>query len=235
MKRIVLYICLCPLFIAAQVRKDDEQPHIKQLASLTTMIGWTKNDLGKWSSAINSLPKYGHDSFFPTCEQILRIDLAEVNYKGKKMLCIAKFMKNKYLRFNKLNVEYPVDYWLFDLTQTDTVIGEIGSVQATTYNTIESGFFSGPGMATWRDISNDIIVHFENGLGLPGYFCIQTREDKKNSKFQFLIGSFNNEIKQFTFSNCSVPGENNEMENGYYEVPAGTFLSFLNKIRKHEA
>jgi hypothetical protein len=195
------------------------------------MVGWTKNDLGKWSSGINSLPRYNHNYFFPTCEQILKIDLAEVHYKGKRMFCVAKFMKSKYVRFNKINVEYPVDYWLFDLSRTDTIIGEVESVQATTYSTIESGFFSGHNISTWKDISNDIIVHFENGLGLVGYFCIQSREDKKNSKFQFLVGSYDNEIKQFNFNDCTVPGENNEMGNGYYEVPASVFVSFMNKIQ----
>ncbi|HWK06233.1 MAG TPA: hypothetical protein VNS58_21480 [Puia sp.] len=128
-------------------------------------------------------------------------------------------------------MEYPVDYWLFDLSRTDTVIGKVESVQASTYRTIESGFFSGSNMATWAKISNDIVVHFENGLGLGGYFCIQSREDKKNSKFQFLVGSYNSEIQQFSFNDCTTPGENNEMENGYYEVPTNIFLSFVNKMK----
>lgn len=231
MNRILIYLLLCPLLVSAQDRQDDEQPQIKQLATLTTMVGWTKNDLGKWSSAINSLPKYNHDYFFPICEQILKIDLAEVNYKGKKMYCVAKFMKSKYVRFNNIKVEYPVDYWLFDLSRKDTIIGDVESVRATTFNTIESGFFSGPNIATWRDISNDIVVHFENGLGLDGFFCIQSREDKKNSKFQFLFGSYNAEIQLFHFNNCTVPGDNNEMRNGYYEVPSSVFLAFVNKIK----
>lgn len=231
MKRTLLLICLLPQFIFAQERKNDDPPSIKQLAIITTMVGWTKNDLGKWSSSTNSLPKYMHNYFFPTCEQILRVELTEINYKGSKMLCVAKFMKSKYTRLYKINIEYPVDYWLFDLSQTDTVIGNVKSVQAIIFNTINSGFFSSHRIATWQDISNDIVTHFGDNLGLGGKFCIQTREDTKNSKFQFLIGNYNSEINDFSFNHCSVPGENNEMENGYYEVPTNIFIAFVKKLQ----
>lgn len=223
--------CLLPLLLTAQERKDEERPHVRQLATMATMLGWTKNDLGKWSSSVNSLPRYVHDYYFPVCEQIVKIDLTEVTYKGKKMFCVAKFLKSKYVRANRIMVEYPVDYWLFDLSRRDTVIGETATVQAATYNTMECGFFSGTLMATWKDIADDIIVHFENGLGLPGYFCIQSREDKKNNKWQFLMGSYNSQISEFTFNNCTAPGENNEMENGYYEVPTAAFAEFIGKIK----
>jgi hypothetical protein len=232
MKRLLLYLCLSPIILFAQDRQDDAPPQIKQLVSITNMTGWTKNDLGKWSSAINSLPKYDHQYYFPVCEQILKIDLAEVNYKGNKMYCVVKFEKSRYVRFNKIREEYPVYYWLFDLSSKDTISGEVESVRSTTFNTIRSGFFSGSTIATWRAVSNDIIVHFENGLGgLDESFCIQSREDKKNGKFQFLMGAYTAEIQSFNFNNCTPPGDNNEMKNGYYEVPASEFLSFVNKIK----
>ncbi|MDR3714769.1 MAG: hypothetical protein P4L51_18290 [Puia sp.] len=224
-------LLLSPLFLSAQERKDDHPPQIKQLASIASMVGWTKNDLGKWSSNTNALPRYIHDYFFSLCEQILKIDLAEIQYKDKKMLCVAKFMQHKYVRFGKIHIEYPVNYWLFDFSGTDTLIGEIPTVQAITYRTFESGFFSGVTVPTWREVSNDIIVHSENGLGLEGDFCIQIRENKKDNKIQFLIGSYNHTIHQFDFNDCTMPGDNNEMANGYYEVPSAIFLAFLKKIQ----
>jgi len=63
MRRILIYLCICPLLQPHRLQKDDERPKVNQLATMTTMVGWTKNDLGKWSSAINSLPKYSHDYF----------------------------------------------------------------------------------------------------------------------------------------------------------------------------
>jgi hypothetical protein len=230
MKKILIYLCFLPLAVFAQDRKDDEPPHIKPLAALTNMVGWTKNDLGKWSSAINSLPKYDHSYHFPVCEQILKIELAEVNYKGNTMFCVAKFEKSRYIKYNKIMVEYPVYYWLFDPAITDSIVGNVASVQATTFNTIQTGFFSGANIATWRNISNDIMVNFENGIGMEGAFCIQSREDKKNKKYQFLIGSYDAQIKEFNFNFCLPPGDN-EMENGYYEVPTSIFLSFKSKIK----
>lgn len=230
MIRLLTVLLLTPSLLFAQERKDDPPPHIKNLASLPALIGWTKNDLGKWSSAPNALPRYVHDYYFPICEHILKIDLAEVQYKDKTMLCLAKFLESKYVKYGKIHIEYPIDYWIFDLSSTDTIIGQIPSVQAVTYHTIASGFFSGIAVATWRDISNDIIVHFESPIGLEGDLCIQSREDKKNNKIQLLVGSYNRDIHHFDFNYCTMPGDDNELENGYYELPTNTFSAFIKKI-----
>jgi hypothetical protein len=139
-------------------------------------------------------------------------------------------MKSKFVRLNTIHIEYPVDYWVFDAARIDTLIGEMGSVQALSYPTTESGFFSGSAIGTWNNISNDIFMHFEDGLPITGAFCIQSREDKKNGKYQFLVGAYTGE-NRFNFNDCTTPGDNNELRNGYYEVPASTFLAFINKIK----
>ena len=231
MIRLLTLFLLTPSLLLAQERKDDPPPHIKNLASISSLTGWTKNDLGKWSGSPNALPRYAHDYYFPTCEHILKIDLAEVQYKEKTMLCVAKFLESKYIKYGKLHIEYPVDYWLFDLSGTDTIIGQVMTVQSITYRTIAAGFFSGFAIPTWRDISNDMIVHFENPIGLEGDFCIQSREDKRTNRTQFLVGSYNHTIQQFDFNYCTMPGDNNELENGYYELPAAIFSAFIKKLQ----
>src|ERR1700744_617547 len=163
MKSFVCALLLTPFISLSQERVDDKSPVIKVLASITTMTGWTKNDLGKWKNLPNELPDYQsgllRDSH--SCEHISIIELASLAYKNKTLRIVAKTRKSYIRRNIVVHSLYNTDYWVFDGFQRDTTIGNDETVLSQIFKTFYFGTVSRVDNApSWKQLSDDIVIHW---------------------------------------------------------------------------
>lgn len=121
-KLTIFHLIICSVVSISsysQQRRDEEMPEIIQpVKSINNFTGWRKDNIGKWFQ-FNS---------FRLGEQVLSIDISEIEYDGKKYLCLATFIKSFYIKANIKHIEYSADFWVFDqnkmqsLKYTDTAV-----------------------------------------------------------------------------------------------------------------
>jgi hypothetical protein len=135
--------------IFSQSRKDEEMPKIiSSIKSINNLNGWSKNDIGKWEEFNASFGTIKNKN------QVLRIDLAEINYEGKLYLCVAGFTKSFYIKSNTKYIEYCAFFWLLDSAKKQDLIDVDTTVHTRLYqnfivSSIVGGYFK---PITWRDI-----------------------------------------------------------------------------------
>lgn len=132
-----------------QQRKDGEMPKIiGPVKSITKLKGWARDDIGKWyefNTAFNSIN---------TRDQVLKIDLAKINYQDKDYSCVAGFMKSFYIRANVKHIEYSAFFWLLDTTKKQDLIDSDTSVHTRLFqnfivSSVVGGYFK---PVKWNDI-----------------------------------------------------------------------------------
>lgn len=211
-------------------RTDDPLPKISPpIATISTLTGWTKNDIGKWISGQNALPSFNHEvyGYRPYCETLLRIERCSVEYDGHKYQCLAKFEKHIYGDRNE-KIEYPVQYWLYDPARSFPITGKDKSVKGKRFKTYFRGDISRVRPTTWTDISMDIKVNFRKTYR---ELVVQWRNNTANSTVQFMIADYDRSSTMlFNFGICDIYnlGKNTELAREYYEVPKEAFVSLVN-------
>ena len=236
MNKILLFIGLSIFSsnLFSQQRVDDKLPIISSpISSLLTLTGWTKNSIGKWSSLPNGIPQFEYDlkSIMPYCERVIKMEMAKIEINEKQYWIVGKFTKHIYgQRMEKL--EYAANYWVFELpfskeTATDT------TVTTLTYKTFISGIAIGflrP--VVWSDISKLIKEELSNRTNQSeDRFFIQYRNDKKNKRMQFMIGTYNHDLESYGYDLlCSGEEKNIELSNMYYEITDEAFKRIFLKI-----
>jgi hypothetical protein len=242
--------CLVAIWITvpnpsySQERKDDELPQLmgtpKTLASFT---GWTKNNIGKWSSLPNGIPQYDYTlkQTMPYCERLLKIDLQKIVIEQKSYWCLAKFTKHIYGYRNE-KLEFVTYYWIFELptmshTTTDTSVNSV-SFNTFMYSDIPLITYRTP---VWADIIKDLKSkvnekgELQSSIDGERRFFIQYRNDKKHNKVQFLIGEYSKNQFFETFDSgllCAGADKNNELSNMYYEITALNFNNLFSALIK---
>jgi hypothetical protein len=147
----LLYSILTIVFLPetiSQQRKDEEMPMIvSTVKSIANLKGWAKDDIGKWrefNTAFNSL-----ESRY----QILKIELAKINYEGTEYLCVAGFTKGFYIKYNVKQIQYNAFFWLIDSTKQQDLPGTDTTVHTRLFqNFIVSSIVGNFKAVTWNDI-----------------------------------------------------------------------------------
>src|SRR5256885_3667834 len=151
-----IYVLLLVLFcikVKGQERVDEPQPKIVgSNRTLNQFTGWMKNDLGKWSSANKAVPNYDHTfgGVLRYCEQVVKIEWCKIEYDGKVYLCFSKFSIFQFEKWNKINTQYPCDFWLVnDTTLSPDIFNTIGETKHISI----PAFVKGSPMATFTPIT----------------------------------------------------------------------------------
>ncbi len=175
-----LLFLLFPMLTVAQERVDEKSPDVKVIATLNSLVGWTKNDLGKWLSFPNALPAYEHENaqFSLGMDLLLKIGLAEIKIKNMNYLCMASFGKHSFIKNGIKYTEYPVESWLFDPSHADTLVGNDLTLIYLRYTTKCASFLSGFALSSWNKIAEVIYVRLDDETSTDDQLCIQLRRNK---------------------------------------------------------
>jgi hypothetical protein len=220
----------------AQQRKHEEKPTLSvAVKSMTSLIGWKRNDIGKWQQAFNGVP-FG--------EQTLKVDIAKVKYESQEHYCFAKFSRHFYYRENKRQTEYFADFWLFDIDTTESLNTNDTSIHTKIYNClIVSHVLGGLQPVSWNDILNQMekcfIGTYPNDNFLSPAFFIKYRYSYSNNKAQFYFGGLgdysknieDNSYEDFTNNEqCYDKAKNTNLNCCYFETIKNIFDKNLKDI-----
>lgn len=231
MKAFAAAICLLPVCSFSQERINDKPPSIIPLVAIPQLTGWVKNDIGQWKMGENSLPNANHERarVMPPCEVVLKMELYDVKYGGKLFYCFAKYTKPRFFKYGVWHTEYVADYWLFDGSTADTLIGHDTSVNYICFRTIARSMVEEKRPLSLSDLSDAIAEKKDDNI-IGAKFCIKVRLDRKKNKVQFLPGSYDPETGVSDFEDCSVD-DNDQLNLAYYELPEGVYAHFTSKIK----
>jgi len=236
MNKTLLFIGLFSLSskLFSQQRVDDKLPKISSpISSLITLTGWTKNSIGKWSTLPNGIPQFEYDlkAIMPYCERTTKMEIAKIEISEKLYFIVAKFTKHIYgKQMEKL--EYSANYWVFEMPFTKEILTDT-TVNTLTYKTFISGIAIGfPRPVIWSDISKLIKKELSDRTSQSeDKFFIQYRNDRKNKKTQFMIGTYNHDLESYSYDLlCSGEDKNIELSNMYYEITDESFKKMFSTI-----
>ena len=231
MKKIyVLFLVLCCIKVTAQERLNEPQPKIiSSVKTLNQFTGWMKNDLGIWSSANKAIPNYDHTfrGVLKYCEQLVKIEWCKIEYDGNIYLCFSKFSIFQFERSNKVNTQYPCDFWLIrDTSLNNNIFNTIGETKHISIPIIVNGSPSATfSPMTWKQI----LLELKKVLKEKGA-DIEDISETENFDFQYRISK--SQGIQFTIGKSSGRCDvgDSELSNSYYETPLANMKLFLSTV-----
>ena len=232
-------IFLLPLFTClntlAQERQDDPLPVAKVISSMNSFVGWTKSDIGKWHSAVNAMPTFEEDLIdrSPVCENVLKFELARVNFNERNYYCIVKYSRQKIETKYGVSFLYDVKYWL-----TDSIIESVDSLNDAVIDYILVSYYQGniylaSKPVQWASIVKDIKKNYtidDSNQKL----LLRFRKLQSQNKVQFLFADYDIGLEGnlMLSLNCGWMDDDKTLNARYYEIEGRPFNLFISHFQK---
>lgn len=228
-----VYILLLVVFSMkanGQERFDEPQPKIvSSIKTLDQFTGWMKNDLGIWTSANKAVPNTDPTfrGVLKYCEQLVKIEWCKIEYEEKVYLCFSKFSIFQFEKWNRVNTQYPCDFWLLSDT---TLNSDIFAISGETKHISIPVIVNGSPLGTFTPMTwKQILLELKKVLKEKNSDA-EAISDTENFDFQYRVSK--SKSIQFTFGKSSGRCDvgDSELSNSYYETTLSNMRLFFSTI-----